>query len=80
MQDPVPGAVTGVAGVTLPHCLPRPELLARQIPPRNACSVAVDDALDYPAVIAKRMPLPPFVRGQQGLDPLPLLICELAKP
>ena len=80
LQDPVPGPITGVAGMPLPHRLPRTELFAGQIPPRNPGSIAVGDTLDHLAIVAKRMPLPPFIRGQQGFDPFPLLVGELAKP
>src|SRR5699024_3453157 len=79
LQGPVPGAVFGVPGVALPHCLPRAKLLARQVSPGNPCPVAVNDAFDDLAVVSKRMPLPPRVGGQQGLDPFPLLVGQLAK-
>src|SRR5699024_3190908 len=80
LQDPVPGPITGVAGMPLPHRLPRTKLLAGQIPPRNPRSIPVGDTLDYLAIVAKRMPLPPFIRGQQGFDPFQPLVGELAKP
>ena len=38
-QHGVPGPVSGVATVALPHRLPRPEHLARQVAPRNPGAV-----------------------------------------
>jgi hypothetical protein len=69
------GPVTGIAPVTFPHRLPRPELRTRQITPRNAGAVPIDDAFHYSAVITERMTPPTRVRRQQARNqfPLPLL-------
>ena len=53
-QHPVPGAIGGVAAVTFPYCLPRPEMLARQVTPGDASAVAVDDSFDDSPVVLKR--------------------------
>src|SRR5699024_12832764 len=74
VQDPVPGPITGVAGMPLPHRLPRTKLRAGQIPPRNPRSIPVGDTLDYLAIVATRLRLPPVIRCQHGLDPFPLLV------
>lgn len=81
MQHLIPGRVPGVASVTLPHHLPRPGLFPRQIPPRTGYLVGSGKQyLDDLTVVSKRMPLLPFIRGQQGLDPIPLLVAELPEP
>ena len=63
-QNPVPSAVPGVPAVPLPHRLPGPEPLTRQIPPRDPRAVPVDDPFDHAAVLLERVTPPASVRGQ----------------
>ena len=75
-QHTIPGAVPGIPAMPLPHRLPRPELLTRQITPRNPGPKPVRDALHDPPIVTERMTATPGVRRQQRLDPLPLLVRE----
>ena len=79
-QQPVPGAVPGVATVALPRRLPPTEHLPRQVTPGNPGPIPADDSLRHLAVVAERVAPPTRVRRQQRLDPLPLLITQRAKP
>jgi hypothetical protein len=77
-QHLVPGAVTGVAAMPLPHRLPGSELLSGQIAPGDPSPVPEDDPLDHAAVVAERMTTPPHVGRQQRADQLPPWAEELA--
>lgn len=55
-QHSLPGAVGGVAALTLPHCLPRAEVVG-QVPPGNTGPEPVDDSFDEPAVVTERSAL-----------------------
>lgn len=79
-QHPVPGPVTGVATMTFPHRLPRPELRSRQVTPRDAGAIPVDDAFHHTPIITERMTTTPLVGGQQTRNPLPLSITEVPIP
>lgn len=59
----VPLAVSGIAAVALRHCPPRTEVLTRQVTPRDAGTVAVDDTLDYPAIALKQSGSLAGIRG-----------------
>src|SRR5699024_10685653 len=72
--DLVPHSQPRVEVVALPHRLPGSEPLPGQIPPRNTSPSTIDDALHDHPVVLERMPLTTLVRGQQRLNPLPLLI------
>jgi hypothetical protein len=73
-QDLVPGAIPGIPAVPLPDRALRPEVLDRQVTPRDPGPIPVDDPLDDASVVPERMPAPARVRRQQRLDPFPLLI------
>lgn len=78
-QDLVPGPVACEAAVPLPHRLPRTEL-RRQVPPRNAGPVAVDDPLDHQPVIREPTTPPPVRRRHEVLDQVPLGVRERLQP
>lgn len=62
----VPGAIAAIAAVMLPYRLPRPEM-CRQVPPRDAGTVPVDDPLAHEAVVLERAAqLPRGFRHQRG--------------
>lgn len=75
-EHTIPGAITGIAAVPLPHRLPRPELAPWEIPPWDPRPEPVRDPLDHPPVITERMTPHTRIRRQQRLDPRPLLIRE----
>jgi hypothetical protein len=69
--DPVPRAVTGEPTMSLPHRLPRPEVL-RQVPPGDPGPEPVHDALHDRAVITKLIAALAIRARHQRLDELPL--------
>ena len=75
-QHPIPRPVTGVTAMPLPHRLPRAELLAGQVTPRDPGAEPVRDALHNPPVVTERVTTPPGIGRQQRSDPLPLRIRE----
>ena len=75
-QHPIPRPVTGVTAMPLPHRLPRSELLAGQVTPRDPGAEPVRDALHNPSVVTERVTTPPGIGRQQRSDPLPLRIRE----
>lgn len=79
-KHPIPRPVPGITTMPLPYRLPWPELLARQITPRDPGPVPVRNALHHAATIAERTTPPPRIRGQQRPDPLPLLVREHPQP
>ena len=73
-QHPIPRPVTGVTAMPLPHRLPRAELLAGQVTPRDPGAEPVRDALHNPPVVTERVTTPPGIGRQRRSDPLPLRI------
>ena len=53
VEDAVPGAIGGPGTMTLPDCLPGPEV-GGEIASSNPTPVAVDDSLDHLSVIPSR--------------------------
>ena len=78
LQDPVPGPITGVAGMPLPHRLPG-TIPVGEISPRDSGAVPVDDALYNAAAITKRAAFTALIRWQKWFNSLPLCIRELRK-
>lgn len=75
-QDAVPSAISGIAAVVLPGCLPWSEMLTRQVAPSDTCPEVIDDPLDDPTTVLKRTGSSAYVREQERLDPRPLVINE----
>lgn len=71
LSPPIPGAVTGISTMPPLRRLPRPELLMREIAPRNPGVKSVSDAFDDPSIASERVTALPRVRRQQRLDPRP---------
>ena len=75
-KDSIPGAIAGIAAMTLPHCLPRAETVPRQIPPRDPDPIAVHDSFDDLPIAAEPATALALIRRQQRRYPPPLLVSE----
>lgn len=53
-KDSVPGAVSSVAAVAFPCCLPGAEVFSGQVAPSYAYAVPVHYSLEDPAIVLKR--------------------------
>lgn len=58
LEDVIPGAVRGIAAMSLPGCLPRSETLSWKVLPRDPGAAPIDDALDDLATVLERTPPP----------------------
>src|SRR5699024_12418701 len=73
-MDPVPNTEAGVEVMALPHRLPGTELLTGKIPPRDPGPGAGGGPLDDLAVVLEGTLYATRVRGQHGLESVPLAV------
>jgi hypothetical protein len=75
LEDPGPDPALAPAAEAAVDLVPVAEAL-RQIPPRDASTIAVEDGLDEPPMILRGDADMALAAGQQVLDPLPWVIAQ----
>jgi hypothetical protein len=78
-QHPIPGFVSCVAAMSLPHRLPRPEM-RREISPGRPGPQSIQHPLDHHTIVPELPPPEPVETGQQQREQPPLLVRQHLKP